>query len=173
MRRRPIDLLSIFILTAVIVLLPAVHALAHAERQSSEPEAGKTIDEPPLHLYINFSEPPTGDAKIGVTDGCGDDVVANFEVTDRTIHANLDAGQPGRYNVDTQVVSGLDGHETSDEWSFKVSGTKDCSAAPPEDGTDDGGGEEEDGGVGSTALLVAGGVVVLIGIAAAIRLRSD
>ena len=81
-------------------------------------------------------------------------------------------GQPGRYKVETQVVSGLDGHETSDEWSFKVSGTKDCSAAPPEDDTGDEGGDEEESGVGSAALLVAGGAVVLIGIAAAIRLRS-
>ena len=173
MRRRPIDLLPLFILTALVLLLPTAQALARAERQSSEPEAGKTVDEPPLHLYVNFSEPPTGDAKISVIDGCGDDVVANFEVTDRTIHANLDEGQPGRFKVETQVVSGLDGHETSDEWAFKVSGTKDCSAAPSEDDAGrDGGEEEQDGGADSTALLVAGGAVVLIGVAAAIRLRS-
>jgi methionine-rich copper-binding protein CopC len=166
-----LDLFVMFVLTALVVLLPTAQALAHAERQSSDPEEGKTLQEPPAHLYINFSEPPTGDAKITVTDGCGDDVVANFDVTDRTIHANLDIGQPGRYRVATQVVSGLDEHETSDEWSFKVSGTKDCGAAAPEDEPADEG-VEEDEGVGSLTLLAAGGAVVLIGVAAAIRLRS-
>ena len=166
MRRPPLDLFVMLILTALVMLLPTAQAFARAERQSSDPEEGKTLQEPPAHLYINFSEPPTGDAKITVTDGCGEDVVANFDVTDRTIHANLDVGQPGRYEVATQVVSGLDGQKTSDDWTFKVSGTKDCAAAPPED---EPAGED---GVGSIALLAAGGAVVLIGVAAAIRLRS-
>ena len=173
MRRLQFHLFAMFVVTALVVLLPTAQALAQAERQSSDPEEGKTLQEPPAHLYINFSEPPTGDAKITVTDGCGDDVVANFDVTDRTIHANLDVGQPGRYKVATQVVSGVNGQQTSDDWTFKVSGTKDCSAAPPEDEPADGGGTEEDGGVGPIALLAAGGAVVLIGVAAAIRLRSS
>jgi methionine-rich copper-binding protein CopC len=172
MRPRTIPFLT-FIVCALVVLLPVSAALAHAERQSSDPKEGKKLDEPPLHLYINFSEPPTGDSQVTVTDGCGNDVIDNFDVQDRTIHANLLAGQPGEYNVTTQVVSGLDGHETNDAWSFTVTGTKDCSAAPPTSDSDGAGtSAEEDDGIGSVALLAAGGAVVLIGIAAAIRLRS-
>ena len=161
--------LSIHVL--LVIALTGV-ALAHAERQSSRPDEGKQLGKPPLHLYVNFSEPPTGDSTITVLDGCGNAVVADFEVTDRTIHANLDPGQPGTWNVRTQVVSGLDGHPTRDRWSFEVDGTRDCAAPPPE-ADDTGESDEEDGGgVGAAALLAAGAAVVLIGIAAAIRLRS-
>ena len=172
MRRTPVNL-SVAVAAGLLLLLafPAA-ALAHAERQSSRPGEGKTLKEPPLHLYVNFSEPPTGDSKITVLDGCGTDVVGDFEVTDRTIHANLEPGQPGRWRVSTDVVSGLDGHRTADAWAFEVTGAKDCSSPPPQAGDPEDGSGDEDGGLGSAVLLAAGGAVVLIGIAAAIRLRS-
>jgi methionine-rich copper-binding protein CopC len=172
MRRILTNILASFATAALVLLVFPTTALGHAERQSSEPKKGETLPEPPLHLYINYSEPPTGDASITVLDGCGNDVVANFEVTDRTIHANLEGGQPGRWVVNTKVISGVDGHDTSDRWGFKVDGSADCDVAASEASgseTDPGG---DDGGLGSAALLAAGGVVVLIGVAAAIRLRS-
>jgi methionine-rich copper-binding protein CopC len=161
--------LSIFVL--LVIALPGV-ALAHAERQSSRPDEGTELRRPPLHLYVNFSEPPTGDSTVTVLDGCGNAVVADFEVTDRTIHANLDPGQPGTWRVRTQVVSGLDGHPTRDRWSFEVDGTRDCAAPPPPADDTEEPDEEVGGGVGGAVLLAAGAAVVLIGMAAAIRLRS-
>ena len=97
--------------------------------------------------------------------------MADFEVTDRTIHANLDPGQPGTWKVRTRVVSGLDGHPTRDRWSFEVGGTRDCAALPPGADETEEPEEEDGGGVGAAALLAAA-AVVLIGVAAAIRLRS-
>ncbi|MGH2753332.1 MAG: copper resistance CopC family protein [Actinomycetota bacterium] len=173
MRVSGADVLIAIVAVSVGVLLAPSAALAHAERQSSEPAAGRTLAEPPRHLYINFSEPPTGDSVITVVDGCGNDVVDDFDVTDRTIHATLLAGQPGRYKVATKVVSGLDGHPTRDGWSFEVEGARDCSAPPPQaEAGDEEPPEEDGGGGGSTMLLAAAGVAALIGIAATIRLRS-
>jgi methionine-rich copper-binding protein CopC len=155
---------------------------AHAERISEEPKAGSKVDTAPRHLYVNFTEPPTGDSNAVVTDGCGNDVVDDIELTNKTMHLTLSEGQPGRWKVDTKVISGLDGHPTNDGFGFRVAGEADCSAAPPDDdGDDDGGGDDgdaggpEEDGDGSSApvLLITIGAVVIVGGAAAVRLLGN
>ena len=166
-------LLAALTTVALALVAAATPALAHAERLSSDPKPGSNLNEPPQHLYVNFSEPPTGDSVAVVTDGCGNDVVGTTEVTNKTLHLTLDEGQPGRWKVETSVISGLDGHPTKDSFRFRVQGERDCSAAP--DGGDDeegGGTDTEDSGSSLPILLIAGGAVVLVGGAAAIRMRS-
>jgi methionine-rich copper-binding protein CopC len=150
--------------------LPAT-AWAHAERASEEPKAGGKVDAAPEHLYVNLTEPPTSDIKMSVVDGCGRDVVELVEAQNRSIHAVLLAGQPGRWEVEYTVISGLDGHPTTDAYSFRVTGEADCSdATATEDPTPPSSGET-DGGSGLPIVPIAIGAVILIAGAAALRMR--
>jgi methionine-rich copper-binding protein CopC len=106
-------------------------AWGHAERSASTPEAGAKLDEIPSSLHVEFTEPPTSDAVVEVLDGCGNDVVASYDVEGTAIDARLSGGVPGRWNVRLRVVSGLDGHETNDRFGFAVKGERDCAAPRP------------------------------------------
>lgn len=157
------------------VFLQAAPASAHAERSASTPKEGATVAAPPKTLEITFTEPPTGDAVVEVVDGCRRDVVADVQVQNFDITADLAKGQPGDWEVRTNVISGVDGHNTRDRWSFAVRGQADCSAAKtdaPEaaDGPDD---EDEGGGSGALPLLVIGGATLaLVAVGLVLRGRS-
>jgi methionine-rich copper-binding protein CopC len=161
--------LSIVAAVAFLLTVPLLGiASAHAERTSSQPEEDQRLNQPPAQLAINFSEPPTGDAAVEVTDGCGNDVVGNREVQNQEITARLADGQPGRWKVTTTVVSGVDGHQTRDSWNFTVTGKADCSqAAGPTEAED----EEDTGGDFPVVLVLAVGLGVLI-VAFGLRLLT-
>ncbi|HYO61330.1 MAG TPA: copper resistance protein CopC [Actinomycetota bacterium] len=147
-------------------------ALAHAERSASSPKEGSRVASPPTTLAITFTEPPTGEAVVEVLDGCGNDVVADLEIQNLEITASLSEGQPGDWTVRTNVISGIDGHNTRDRWGFEVRGKADCSAAAtaaPAAAPDD---DEEDDGGGSAFPLVAIGAATAVLIALALVLRG-
>lgn len=162
--------------TALAIGLMLAHAapvFAHAERIRSKPDEGERAAAPPAALRIDFSEPPIGDARFVVLDGCGNDVVEDIDVHGTTIDAGLSRGQPGHWQVETRVVSGVDGHATSDAWSFSVRGFKDCSrrpedTAPPSAGDDD----ETPSGSGTFLLVVAAGTLAVIVLALAVRHKA-
>lgn len=156
------------------VLLQAAPALAHAERSASTPKEGATVAAPPETLDITFTEPPTGDAVIEVSDGCGRDVLAGRDVQNFQITASLSEGQPGRWSVQTNVISGVDGHNTRDRWTFRVRGEADCSA-PETEAPDEAAGDEDDEGGGGSALpllAIGGATLALIAVGLALRGRG-
>lgn len=143
-------------------------AWAHAERLRSVPEQGTKLDKAPAELSIDFTEPPTGDANLVVMDGCETDVVQELQVQDTSVSASLAEGQPGTWVVRSTVVSGVDGHQTNDSWSFTVKGSKDCSA--PSEATDqarDEGDSEDESSL--PVVPVAIGAVAVLGIALLLR----
>lgn len=159
---------------AVALSLGASPALAHAERTSSTPEPKARLDEAPNEVEVTFTEPPIADADFKVLDGCDRDVVEELEVQGTEITASLAGGQPGRWRVDFQVVSAIDGHATTDAFGFLVQGSKDCSSqaqSPPPAG----GGPEEDDGGGQMLLigLFVGGTVLVVALAFAVRGRKS
>lgn len=168
---------------AVFVFLLAAPAYAHGERDSTDPESGATLKRPPKHVYVNLTEPPTSDALMNVTDGCGREVLKDLAVVERTLHATLSRGEPGEWRVRYRAISKVDGHATKDTFSFAVSGAKDCSVAPedpdPEEdpqtaaGDDDSGSDPEEGsGLGSgtfVAIIGVLGVLILGGILWTVR----
>ena len=163
------------LLGVTIVLLQTSPALSHAERAASTPKEGATVAAPPDVLRLTFTEPPTGDAFVTVLDECGRDVVSDIEVQNFDITATLSGGQPGRWRVETNVISAVDGHNTRDRWLFDVRGAADCSAeesVPPDAaGGDD---EEDDGGGSPTVVIVLGAAtLVLIALGLVIRGRSS
>ena len=166
---RRLALLAAACLTVVVQTTPA---LAHAERASSRPEEGAKVSSAPLTLGITFTEPPTGDAVVEVTDGCDRDVVADVEVQNFEITAALAEGQPGKWTVRTNVISGIDGHNTRDRWTFSVRGEADCSAPQtdaPEAAPDD---EDEEGSSPLPLILIGAGTLALIAVGLVVRGRS-
>ena len=151
-------------------------ARAHAERVASKPEADAKLSEAPTSLSIDFSEPPTGDANLVVMDGCDNDVVDEITVENMNVSASLGEGQPGKWVVRSTVVSGIDGHETTDSWSFSVIGQKDCSAPNDDEPTDAEGDDGDDEDSSFPIVPVAIGTLAVVGIALLLRRitgRSD
>lgn len=167
---------SALVLAAIAAILAqAAPASAHAERSASTPKEGAAVAAPPEALNITFTEPPTGDAVVEVVDGCKRDVVADVEVQNFEITAALTGGQPGRWTVRTNVISGVDGHNTRDEWTFQVRGEPDCSAAETTapDAAGDEGDEDDGGGSALPLLLVVGATVALVVVGLLLRGRSS
>lgn len=162
-------------IAAAFLLGGATPALSHAERAASTPKEGAAMATAPKTLKITFTEPPTGDAVVEILDGCGNDVLAGLEVQNFEITAALGEGQPGKWEVRTNVISGVDGHNTRDRWSFDVRGEPDCSA--PETPGPDASGEDlepDDEGGGSLPLIALGGAtVLLIALGLFVRGRSS
>ena len=159
-------------LTAGLLLLHAAPALAHAERVRSKPDEGERVGAPPAALRIDFSEPPIGDARFVVLDGCGNDVVEEIDVQGNAIDATLREGQPGEWQVETRVVSGVDGHATSDRWTFSVRGSQDCSLQTEESSPPSVGESDDQGGDGTFLLVFAGLTLMAIVLALALRRKA-
>lgn len=162
-------------MTVAILLLGAhtTPALAHAERSASSPREGATSATAPEVLRLTFTEPPTGDANVAVLDGCKRDVVADVEVQNFEITATLETGQPGRWSVQTNVISAIDGHNTRDRWTFDVRGEADCSA--PETDLPDGAADDDDDGDSRSSvplLLLGGGTLALLVLGLMLRGRG-
>ena len=151
-----------------IALMFAPEASAHAAISESDPKSGTEVTEAPDALHIEYTEPPTGDASITVSDGCGRDVVESLDIQNLEIDATLTEGQPGDWKVDSSVISGLDGHQTKESFRFSVAGKKDCSGDPSPAAREP---EREDSS-GAPLLPIAGATVAIVAIALFVRSRS-
>ena len=147
------------VMIAVGALFPTAIAGAHSALSGSTPKEGERVAAPPESITLEFTEPPISADNLVVKDGCKKDVVASAEVEQKTIVAELASGQPGRWKVSSRVISVVDGHETTDSFTFNVRGRADCDAA-----ADDGPGPREndnDGGSVTPVILAVGGATVV------------
>lgn len=174
-RHRP--LLRTFALALVLVVgAPGSSAYGHAERSTSDPEPQARLRDAPTRISIEFTEPPTGDATAQVIDGCERNLVRDVALDGTSMALELEEGQPGRWTVETHVVSAIDGHPTRDSWDFRVRGEADCSEIPdpPADDGDDPSASGDDSDEGGLPLLpIALGVGALLLMALGVRLRSS
>jgi len=161
--------------TALVLLslVAAPRAFGHAERAATTPEVGARVDEVPDTVSVSYTEPPAGNPVFRVIDGCGNDVVDELKVQNQTIDASLLDGQPGRWNVEWTVISGVDGHDTRDSYSFRVAGRRDCTQAAPEPAPDDDGASDGSGSSAGSLIPIAIGGVVLAGLALFLRGRAS
>lgn len=118
---------TVLVIVALGVLLAPARVHAHGELQGTIPEPGSKLDKPPDHLVINFTEPPTNQSVVTVTDGCGGDVVDVLDFQERTAHVFLKRAEPGRWKVSYQVISSSDGHKTDGSYALTVAGKAQCS----------------------------------------------
>jgi methionine-rich copper-binding protein CopC len=169
-------------LAVVFALLAATPVLAHGDIDSLHPEPESVRAKSPGHVMLKFTEAPTEDARVAVLDGCGDEMTDERYVQGRTFHVFLKKGQPGKWKVSYTVISAVDGHKTSGEYTFTVKGKRDCSEPEPQASeTDEPAGnagtpnpdlattsDADDPGV--PVVVIGVGVLALIGIAFLVRM---
>lgn len=123
-RNRPIRIRSVLVgvsIAALLAALPAV-AAAHAELESSTPEAGQNLDTAPTEVILTFDEEldPDG-SSFTVVDADGHEVGSgevDLTVADRNVMAgDVSITDAGVYTVEYTVVA-ADGHESGGSFSF-------------------------------------------------------
>jgi copper resistance protein C len=118
-------------IATLLVAMPTV-AAAHAELESSTPEAGENLDTPPTEVTLTFDDElnPSG-STFTVADADGHEVGSgevDLTVADRNVvSGEVTITDPGIYTVEYTVV-GNDGHAVSGTISFGYN----ANAAIPE-----------------------------------------
>jgi methionine-rich copper-binding protein CopC len=153
----------------MFLFLMAAPALGHAKLSRSDPRDGQTVEEPPPELVMTFTEPPSANGRVEVLDGCGRDIARAIDVLNDDMTVALAAGQPGTWRVRMQVVSGADGHASSEKFKFTVDGETDCSVAADDEGPTDNGESQGGGGIPGILIVAVGAGIVLAGLAFAVR----
>lgn len=121
---------------APVLLLSAFTGLAsaHAAYEGSDPANGSTVSSPPSRVIAEFTEPVVQDSLLEVYDPCGvrvdngDSIVASDRIT-----VTMSGDKQGTYTVVFNVVSAVDGHNTSGDFTFSSSGGAACPGAQPEE----------------------------------------
>lgn len=157
-----------------LVLVPG-SAGGHAQKTTSDPEAGSKVGAPVDHIVINMTETPVEDAtSVEVTDGCKRILVTDMFTESKTVHINVnEPGQPGKWKVDYETLSAEDGHTSGDSFTFRVGGKKDCSTPQPSpdpevspaETSDPVGGQEDDDGGSFPMVPVAAAAIAIAGVA--------
>lgn len=107
-------------------------ASAHAAYESSDPANGSTVSSPPSRVIAEFTEPVVQGSSLAVYDPCGQQVDNgdSLVATDR-ITVTMSGQYTGIYSVTFDVVSAVDGHNTSGNFSFTSSGGDPCPGDEP------------------------------------------
>jgi len=147
---------------AVLLLVPAT-AHAHSEITSTSPEQGARMRRAPDRVVVRFSQPPS-DARIIVTDGCGDNVGRRRAIFGFTVKTRISRGASGRWKVVVKTISNEDEHLATDRFGFRVAGRARCGDeatggdGPPAEESDDQAAPGSRGGDGVAEPSSGGGV---------------
>ena len=177
--------LVVIVLTGLLCVL-AAPAFAHGDIERLRPEPEQLKAKAPDHVMLTFTEAPTEDARVTVTDGCEREMTREKYVQGKTLHVFLNKGEPGKWNVSYNVISAVDGHKTNGQYSFSVKGEADCSEPEPDasetaaepSGTPGAAADpdttptsDESGGI--PIAVVAIGALALVGIAFLVRMGAS
>lgn len=168
-----------------LLLALAAPAGAHGELEAAKPGPNDHLKAPPSNLTMTFTEEPSNDSVIKVSDGCHSSVVERLVVDGNDFVAQLAKGQPGTWQASFRVISAEDGHLTKGNYTFEVAGEKDCSKGGDgkgngdgaTDGPDDGPsvaapGDGDDDGGDFPVVPVVIAAVVLVGAGIVLRRAS-
>jgi methionine-rich copper-binding protein CopC len=185
--KRSTCLLVLAVLVGGLALLGrAAPAGAHGELEGADPKPNAHLKSAPSDVTMTFTEEPSEDSVLTVSDGCGNDVVQRASVSGHDYVVEVATGQPGKWHAKFRVISAEDGHLTKGTYSFEVAGKKDCSPDKGGDGEDgslttagpgDGGptnasGNDVDEGSDFPVVPVVIGAVALIVVGVVIRRAS-
>jgi methionine-rich copper-binding protein CopC len=147
---------------AMLLLVPAT-AHAHSEITSTSPEQGARVRRAPDRVVVRLSQPPS-DARIIVTDGCGDNVGRRRVISGSTVKTPISKGAPGRWKVVVKTISSADEHLATDRFVFRVAGRASCGDeatggdGPPAEERDDRAALRNQGGDGAGEPSSGGGL---------------
>jgi copper transport protein len=167
MGRRAGVLVGVTIAVLGLWLILPVSAEAHAYLQSSDPSDGQRLDTAPSVVTLVFSERPDADlSSVKVLNSAGAEVQAgpadNVPGEALALQVPLPKLTNGVYTVSWQIVSQVDGHQTSATFAFGVgetpppSGGGNTASAPP-----------------PSPLGVAGRTVLLLGLSVLFAVGFD
>ncbi|HXS52643.1 MAG TPA: copper resistance CopC family protein [Usitatibacter sp.] len=109
---------------AVVALVAAHSAFAHAFLDHADPRVGSTVDQAPKRVTLWFTqELEPAFSKVKVLDAKGNEVDAKdgaVDAKDHTVmHASVRDLAPGKYRVEWRVLS-TDTHVTNGNFTFEV-----------------------------------------------------
>ncbi|WP_407160118.1 copper resistance protein CopC [Bradyrhizobium sp. STM 3557] len=106
---------------AILVLLFAVDAHAHAELDHAEPRVGNRVATPPREVTLWFTQKlEPAFSRITVTNAAGERVDSGkTRVSGNQMSVSLRGGGAGTYHVNWHVLS-VDTHTTDGNFTFQV-----------------------------------------------------
>ena len=129
---------------ALLLVLQAGPASAHARYESSNPADKATVSSPPSQVMADFSEPVTSDSYLTVTDPCGEVVSGTSSPSADKVTVSMNGAAAGTYTVYFRVQSTIDSHVTDGTFSFTSSGGSPCPGEEP--APNGGGGDDKNPG---------------------------
>jgi copper transport protein len=107
--------------TAVLLLVVASTAGAHAVLETSAPSYGAVVSAEPGHLTLDYNEDLVPQlAQVSVLTPAGRDLAGTPRVSGSTVTVPLRSGPKGSYTVRWRMVAADDGHVTEGAFSFGV-----------------------------------------------------
>jgi methionine-rich copper-binding protein CopC len=149
--------------TTIVLAAPAL-VFGHVHLESTTPEAGDNLDDPPGEVVIEFDGELNPDESGFTVHGPGEVEVGagevDLSVADRNIlRGDVTITEPGIYTVEYSVV-GQDGHEVAGEFSFGYQ----ASEPVPQPTDDHGHGDTSVAPTTGGALIALGANLLLAGI---------
>ncbi len=157
-------------LVGLLVCASAGPAWSHGDIKRSAPGDGAGLSEPPPEVWIEFTEPPTQQARLEVTDPCGAPVgTAPPVVAGPRVTLPISATAKGEYSVRYAIVSRVDGHPSKGVLRFAVARGDKCTDTETSPGPGAAGGSQE---ASTSTVLFALGLAAAIGAGGGFVLRA-
>jgi methionine-rich copper-binding protein CopC len=118
--------IAVVVAWAVLLIQPAQ---AHAVYKDSDPADESTVSSAPSSVWAEFSEPPAdGASTLQIFDPCGAQVdLGDSSSSGYRTTVSMNGVIAGEYTVRFHVVSGLDGHETTGDFTFTATEGDPCN----------------------------------------------
>lgn len=155
-------------LASIYLIGSAAPAWSHGDVKRSAPGDGAGLTQPPAEVWIEFTEPPTRQARLEVTDPCGATVATGPPVVSGPrVTVPIGASARGEYGARFAIVSRVDGHPSRGILRFAVARGEKCPPVDPNAAT-----PIDDSNEASTAtVLLAMGLAAGIGAGGGLILR--
>jgi copper resistance protein C len=166
--------LGVLLAIAALLVVPAL-AAAHASLESTDPEAGANLDDPPTEVTLTFDDELQPDGSgFTVADADGNEVGSgslDLDVAERNVlRGEVSITDPGVYTVSWEIVA-EDGHPDSGEFSFGYRADAERGAAERAAAAEAAPDTALRPAEGHTPLGVMGVLLLVAGVGLAARLR--
>lgn len=122
----------LLVVAAIYLIVPGTPAWGHGDVKRSAPGDGAGLTQVPPEVWIEFTEPPTQQARLEVTDPCGASVTTGPPVVAGSrVTVPVEAAAKGEYGVRYAIVSRVDGHPSRGTLRFAVARGEECPPVDP------------------------------------------
>ncbi|MFN2525026.1 MAG: copper resistance protein CopC [Actinomycetota bacterium] len=162
---------------ALVVCMSALHLIAlsapawsHGDVKRSAPGDGAGLAQAPEEVWVEFTEPPTQQGLLEVTDPCGATVASGPPVVaGARITLPIEATARGEYRIRYAIVSRVDGHPSEGTIRFAVAQGEKCPEVDPGGAASP---DLESQQASTATVLLALGLAAAIGAGGGVVLRA-